>query len=213
MAKRIKTWYIYLLAIQTALICTLSIKLWQTPNVVYQTLDRDYYDKITIETWHNISQKSLISDEIENVVPGNFQGGTEQVFTQQDQILTLKLATFSKSNGDLKKYLKNFSENLFSIAQHSPEVGDYSIYMANKSLVMTACLVDSGQATITADQFKIAQILAAFKIKQLWHWLTNQNQLIPHTCHWRSLRLSPVTPDAKKTLVNIWLTLNQTTPL
>ncbi|OKH19363.1 hypothetical protein NIES208_02270 [[Limnothrix rosea] IAM M-220] len=212
MAKYLKKWHPYLLGIQTVALCALSLKLWLAPSTPNQMSPIADYGKIQIENWQNIAQKSLTQNEITSLISGEFRGGTEQLLTQQDQILTLKVATFSHSNGDLKKYLKNYSDNLLTITQYDLNVGHYAVFAENDRLTMTACLTELQQGTVTADQFKVTQIRAAFNTIQLWRWLRNQDQLIPHTCHWRSLSLSPITPEANKRLLHIWLTLNKTMP-
>lgn len=209
MAKHLTIWQRYLLLAQAILLCILTLKVSLTPSMPNPILFSKDYDKTQIENWQNIDRKSLNPDEIGEVSVGNFQGGSEQVFTQQNQVLTLKSLTFSQSNGDLKKYLKNYSDNLIAITQYDAAIGYYALFPEKHHLTMTACLTASGKATVTADQFKVTQIRAAFQMGQLWRWLTNQDQLVPHTCYWRSLSISPITADSPQILPSIWQGLSQ----
>ena len=211
MAKQLKSWHQILLAVQVIAIGTLSFKIllnsFQENHAVLPII----YEEKNIEDWQTIDLQSLAAAEINQIISGDFLGGMTQIHTQQPYTLTFQRATLSQSNGDLKKYLKNYSNALSSTLRYHEEIGHYSLFFQGDRLTMMACLTISGRATVTADQFKVAQIKASFKPAQVWSWLINRENLIPHTCQWRSLSLSPATTDSPDTLFNLWKNLNANT--
>ncbi|WP_041764316.1 hypothetical protein [[Leptolyngbya] sp. PCC 7376] len=208
MAKRLNLWHQKFIFLQVIALCAVSLKLLLNSLSEVHTLSAINYDPKQIDGWQNIATHVLTEAEINQIIPGYFQDGMKQTLTQQAFTLTLQRATISQSNGDLKKYLKNYSDDLSSTLKYHADIGHYSVFTQDDHLTMMACLTASHRATVTADQFKVAQIKASFSLTQLGQWFINQENLIPHTCQWRSLSLFPVTSDSTETLLAIWQTLD-----
>lgn len=157
-----------------------------------------------LNQWQEISQHSLQEKDWTKVVPGTFQGGSSQTWQQNAVTVTVQQAVVTHSDGDLKRYLKTYSNDLSSVIRHDEKLGHYALLFQGDRLTMMGCITASQQVTVTADQYKVAQIKASFRPAQLWAWLSNREQLVPHTCQWRSLSITPITPDSTAILLDLW---------
>ncbi|MGB2924876.1 MAG: hypothetical protein WBB82_06225 [Limnothrix sp.] len=164
---------------------------------------------IVIQGWQPLTHKALNVAGTRNIISGTFQGGIEQVLTNDQQLLSIQRAELAQTNGDLKTYVKTHTTDLFSNLKYDDKIGHYSQFLTGDRLTMMACITQTGQSTVTADQFKIQQIKATFSPAQFGGWLLNKRPLVPNICHWRSLSIQPVKENSPALLYDIWQEIDQ----
>lgn len=209
MEKYLKTGLTIFICCQAIAIFGISLKNIVIPNPTSTPAPPEFLKPSNLDAWQSQEIQSLSINDFDDSIPGNFLTGYQLSASQTASSLVIKEGIFSNSNGDLKGYLRQQNQDLQSISYHDNNLGYYSQYQVGDRLVMTACITHSGKTTITADQFKVAQIKATFDVSQIWNWLANNQNLVPNICHWRSLSIEPVTADTSETLINIWQTLNE----
>jgi cyanosortase A-associated protein len=179
----------------------------------------DQVQMLSLPGWQIDQTKVLEMTTMDDVITGTLQAGIEQSWRRREQQLILKQAVITQTDGDLKAYLKiyakkstkQYSPNLSTKLQYQKKyqenIGYFAQFIDGDRLTMVACLNANGFATVTADQFKVAQLKISFSWQRITGWLLNQNTLTDNTCYWRSLTLYPANSLADKELQQIWLDL------
>lgn len=208
MAQKWERWHGFIICLQAIAVAVVSLKLLLQATTPTPTKSIISFTPLHLKNWRSLSAKNLPNDALHDIIPGEFQGGLEESFTKNQQILTVRRATLVGTNGDLKTYIKGYSSDLFSTLKHQPDIGYYSQFLDGDRLTMTACITKNNRTTITADQFKVEQIRATFSVPQLGGWLINRHRLMPNICHWQAISLSPADHNSPDFLLNLWQTID-----
>ena len=209
MAQKRERWHSFVVGLQAIAVAVVSLKLLLQSVTPPPRKPMVSFTPLPLKNWRSLSAKNLSDDTLQAIVPGKFQGGLEEIFTKNQQTLTVRRATLTETNGDLKTYIKGYSADLFSTLKHQPDIGHYSQFFEGDRLTMTACITQNNRTTVTADQFKVEQIRATFSVLQLGGWLINRHRLMPNICHWQAISLYPVDNQTPDLLLNLWQTIDR----
>lgn len=208
MAQKRERWHSFIVCLQAIAVAVVSLKLLLQPVTPAPPKPMISFTPLHLKNWRSLSAKNLSNDALQDIIPGEFQGGLEELFTKNQQTLTVRRATLTGTNGDLKTYIKGYSSDLFSTLKYQPDIGHYSQFFDGDRLTMTACITKNNRTTVTADQFKVEQIRATFSVPQLGGWLINRHRLMPNICHWQAISLYPVDNNTPDLLLNLWQTID-----
>lgn len=208
MAQKRERWHRFIVYLQAIAVAVVSLKLLFQAATPPATKPIIPLTPLHLKNWRSLSAKNLSNGALQEIIPGEFQGGLEESFAKNQQILTVRRAMIIRTNGDLKTYIKGYSSDLFSTLKYQPDIGHYSQFLDGDRLTMTACITKNNRTTVTADQFKVEQIRATFSFPQLGGWLINRHRLIPNICHWQAITLYPVDNKTPDLLLNLWRTID-----
>jgi cyanosortase A-associated protein len=209
MAQKRERWHGFIICLQAIAVAVVGLKLLLQTTTPTPEKSIISLPSLHIKNWRSLSAKNLSNKALQDIIPGEFQGGREESFTKNQQILTVRRATLTGTNGDLKTYIKGHSSDLFSTLKYQPDIGHYSQFFDGDRLTMTACITKNNRTTVTADQFKIQQIRSTFSFPQLSGWLLNRHHLMPNICHWQAISLYPVDNKSHDLLLNLWQTIDK----
>lgn len=208
MAQKCERWHSFVVCLQAIAVTVVALKLLLQAATSAPTKPMISFTPLNIKNWRSLSAKNLSKDALQDIVPGEFHGGLEESFIKNQQILTVRRANLTGTNGDLKTYIKGHSSDLFSTLKYQPDIGHYSQFLDGDRLTMTACITKNNRTTVTADQFKVQQIRATFSVPQLGGWLINRHHLMPNICYWQAISVYPVDNESHGLLLNLWQTID-----